>query len=115
MENKKQDTKPMVEITELDLNAINQLAKIKLKIKQLEEQAKALEEQVKPVIQTLGTSKGNVNGTSFTASVGSRKTYLHSLETRQLEEELKEAKKAEIDSGKAIVSKESTYITYRFK
>ena len=105
----------MVEITELDLKAIDELAAIKLQIKALEEQAKSLEEQVKPVIQALGTSKGIVNGTSFTASVGCRKTYLHSLEVRQIEEELKEAKKLEIDSGKAIVAKESSYITYRFK
>lgn len=105
----------MVEITEQDLQQIDKLAAIKLQIKQLEEQAKALEEQVKPVIMTLGTSKGIIGGTQFTASVGTRKTYLHSLETRQLEEELKETKKLEIDNGLATVSKESTYVTYRFK
>lgn len=99
-----------MDITEKDLELIETYAQLKKQQQELEAQIKLISEDVTAIVVKIGKTKGN----GYSLSVASKKTWKHGLIIQQMEEEIKELKKQEIEEGKAILSKETFYPTIRF-
>jgi len=93
-------------------NRLQEYAKLQAKIKELDAVADALKIDIMADFHANNIEEP-IHSPFGTFALGSRKTYQYSKRVLTLEDEVKQLKRNEEDSGKAKVVKLSEYLTYR--